>query len=179
MLQGWCRQLVIKSILPAPALQSMKRRRMYTLIVVLAGVMVTAIAGTFFLSLTARRPSDLGVHNGRLSDVPSSPNCVSTSASTTLHGIQPLAFEGDPAKALEKVRDIVSTMSRTTLVETMSDYLHVEFRSQIFRFVDDVEFLRWRTNDSRWANSPSSGGTYRLSVYSGGIELCEQVLGEM
>jgi uncharacterized protein (DUF1499 family) len=114
---------------------------MHTLFVVLAGVVATAIAGTFVLSLTASRPSGLGVHNGRLSDAPSSPNCVSTYASTELHSIQPLVFEGDPANALALVRDVLSTMSRTTLVDTKPDYLHVEFRSPIFRFVDDVEFL--------------------------------------
>lgn len=113
---------------------------MHTLIIVLAGVMATGIAGTFFLSLTAGRPSGLGVHNGRLADVPSSPNCVSTYATNELHSIQPLVFDGNADESLAKVRKIVSTTRGTTLVETRSDYLYFEFRSQVFRFVDDVEF---------------------------------------
>ena len=113
---------------------------MHTLIIVVVALLAAGIAGTFFLSLTADRPAGLGVHHGRLADVPSSPNCVSTYASTKLHSIQPLVFDGNPDQALAKVRKIISTMRGTTLVETKSDYLYVEFRSQIFRFVDDVEF---------------------------------------
>ena len=118
----------------------MKRRRMNTLIVVLAGATAAGLAGTFFLSLTAARPTDLGIHEGRLSDLPSTPNCVSTYSTDELHSIEPLAFDGDPAKALAKVRQIVSAMHGATLVKSQPDYLHVEFRSRFFRFVDDVEF---------------------------------------
>ncbi|MEO2019002.1 MAG: DUF1499 domain-containing protein [Fuerstiella sp.] len=118
----------------------MKRRRMYTLIIVIAGVMAVGIAGLFFLSLSAGRPSDLGVHDGRLVDLPSTPNCVSTYATDKLHSIQPLMFDSDPVEALSKISELVHSMPRTTLVETKSDYLHIEFRSRFFRFVDDVEF---------------------------------------
>ncbi|HIE97300.1 MAG TPA: DUF1499 domain-containing protein [Planctomycetes bacterium] len=102
--------------------------------------MAVGIAGIFLLSLTAARPADLGVHGGRLSDLPSTPNCVSSYATDELHSIQPLTFEGDPARALAKVRDLVHNMAGATLVETKYNYLHVEFRSPFFRFVDDAEF---------------------------------------
>lgn len=36
--------------------------------------------------------------------------------------------------------EIVGAMSRTTIVAERENYLHVEFRSRLFRFVDDVEF---------------------------------------
>jgi len=118
----------------------MKRRRMHTLIIVLAGATAAGVAGTFFLSLTAARPTDLGIHDGRLSNLPSTPNCVSTYSTDELHSIEPLAFDGEPATALVKVRQIVSAMHGATLVESQPNYLHVEFRSRLFRFVDDVEF---------------------------------------
>ena len=113
---------------------------MDTLIIVVASVAAIGIAGIFFVSLTAARPTDLGIHDGRLSDLPPTPNCVSSYATDELQGIQPLVFAGDPAKALAKVRQIVAAMRGATLVESHPDYLHVEFRSSIFRFVDDVEF---------------------------------------
>ena len=118
----------------------MKRPGMHTLIVVVAAILAAGIAGTFFLSLTAERPSNLGVHDGRLADVLSSPNCVSTYATTKRHSIRPLNFEGEPDQALKKIESIISTMPGTTVVKTRPDYLYVEFRSQIFQFVDDVEF---------------------------------------
>jgi uncharacterized protein (DUF1499 family) len=136
----------------------MKRRRMHTLIIFVAAVLAVGIAGTFFLSLAAERPSDLGVHDGRLADVPSSPNCVSTYATTKRHSIQPLMFGGDPDQALAKIANIISTMRGTTVVETKSDYLYVEFRSQIFRFVDDVEFfVDVRTNQIRFRSASRTG----------------------
>lgn len=136
----------------------MKRQRMHTLIVVVVTVLAAGIAGTFVLSLTADRPAGLGVHDGRLAEVPSSPNCVSTYASTKLHGIQPLVFDGNPDRALEKVRALVSTMRGATLVEAKSDYLYVEFRSQMFRFVDDVEFfVDARTNQIHFRSASRTG----------------------
>ena len=36
---------------------------------------------------------------------------------------------------------IVNEMPRSTIVGETENYLHVEFRSRIFRFVDDVEFF--------------------------------------
>ncbi len=42
--------------------------------------------------------------------------------------------------ARKRLVDIVGAMPRTTIVAEREDYLHVEFRSRLFRFVDDVEF---------------------------------------
>jgi len=51
-----------------------------------------------------------------------------------------MAFEGSTADAKAKLLQIINELPRTTVVEDRADYLHVEFRSLIFRFVDDVEF---------------------------------------
>ena len=42
---------------------------------------------------------------------------------------------------MQRVRKVVTGMSRARIVTAEGDYLHVEFRSAVFRFVDDVEFL--------------------------------------
>ncbi len=67
-------------------------------------------------------------------------------------------FDGNPDRALEKVRALVSTMRGATLVEAKSDYLYVEFRSQMFRFVDDVEFfVDARTNQIHFRSASRTG----------------------
>lgn len=53
----------------------------------------------------------------------------------------PWRYEGSPPASLERLKQIVAAMPRAKIVSTSDDYLHAEFTSAIFRFVDDVEFL--------------------------------------
>lgn len=87
------------------------------------------------------RPGNLGIINGKLSACPSTPNCVSSESRDPTHHADPLAFGGAPDEAMARLKQIVLTMPRTRLVAETKGYLYVEFRSALFRFVDDVEFL--------------------------------------
>ena len=110
----------------------------------LAGVLliiVVVIAGLALVSLTASRPANLGTSAGRLAECPSSPNCVSTQTDDTSHWIEPFTFSGDSALVIPLLRKVVETFPRANVVSQTPQYLHVEFRSRLFRFVDDVEFL--------------------------------------
>jgi len=81
-----------------------------------------------------------GVRDGRLAPCPDSPNCVSSQSNDPDHYIEPLRFSGTPEEALSRLRKVVGSMKRARIVESGSTFLHAEFRSLIFRFVDDVEF---------------------------------------
>jgi len=87
------------------------------------------------------RPTDLGATEGRLLACPSSPNCVSSDASDAEHAIPPLAFEGTPPSAWGALREAIAQMPRTEIVEDTGSYMHAEFTSLLFRYVDDVEFV--------------------------------------
>ena len=76
----------------------------------------------------------------KLKPCPSSPNCVSTQAQDETHKIEPYRYSGSLDTAREKIVAIVNSLPRTKIVETKPDYLRVEFKSFLFRFVDDVEF---------------------------------------
>ena len=107
-------------------------------------VLITLTAGTvglFLLSLTASQPSNLGVRDGRLAACPETPNCVSTQAEDHEHWIAPLTYQGDSDTVIETLAEIVRQQPRTRVIERSPHYLHAEFRSAIFRFVDDVEFF--------------------------------------
>jgi len=108
---------------------------------VACGVLLLPIVGLAVLSALSRKPSNLGVVNGKLAPCPDSPNCVSTQAEDPGHRIEPIAFSGPPATGLARIKTIVAALPRTTIVTAGDDYLHVEFCSALFRFVDDVEFL--------------------------------------
>ncbi|MDP1561181.1 MAG: DUF1499 domain-containing protein [Pirellulaceae bacterium] len=94
------------------------------------------------LSMFSRRPDNLGHADGRLAPCPASPNCVSTQTDSAEHQMTALSFSGTPADALARLKQVVSkTFPRAVLVREEPIYLYYEFRSFLFRFVDDVEFL--------------------------------------
>ena len=71
---------------------------------------------------------------------PDSPNCVSSQSTDESHFIEPLHYSGSPADARQKLIDILEGNDRARLVKVEADYIHAEFRSSVFRFVDDVKF---------------------------------------
>ena len=82
----------------------------------------------------------LGVNDGKLAPCPDTPNCVSTQADAgdSEHYMPPI--ELSDAVSTDSIRELVEARARTTIIEQTDSYLHAEFRSQVFRFVDDVEF---------------------------------------
>ncbi|MEZ6130805.1 MAG: DUF1499 domain-containing protein [Planctomycetaceae bacterium] len=119
----------------------MRNRKPVTFAAIFAGLVLIAFLTLLFMGLTAARPDHLGVVDGRLADVPDSPNCVSTQATDDSHRIDPIPFTGSADTALTAIRNIVSEMSGSRIVEQNDHYLYAEFRSTVFRFPDDVEFL--------------------------------------
>lgn len=90
--------------------------------------------------LSGKRPSGLGVKNGRLSSPPSSPNAVSSQATGGYHQIAPLTYKGSREQAMKALKAIVETTPNTSIVAMTPDYLYVEYTSALLGFVDDVEF---------------------------------------
>ncbi|MBE2221347.1 MAG: DUF1499 domain-containing protein [Anaerolineae bacterium] len=92
-------------------------------------------------------PDNLGVVNGsfdklsagRLAPCPESPNCVSSYETDEVHGMEGMIYEGETAVAQAKLLAIIQAMPGSTLITNEPGYLHAEFRSPIWRFVDDVE----------------------------------------
>jgi len=84
-----------------------------------------------------RRPSNLGVDNGRLAACRRTPNCVSSQAdpSDAEHYIAPLKG------TMQAVRRALAAMPRATVVTDRENYLYAEFRSKLLGYVDDVEFF--------------------------------------
>ena len=77
----------------------------------------------------------------RLAPCPSSPNCVSTLSTSDRHRIVPYRYRGSLDEAKRRLKEIVGAQRGVKIVEEDETYLHVEFTSRIFRFVDDVEFV--------------------------------------
>ena len=84
-----------------------------------------------------RRPTNLGVKDGRLAPCKRTPNCVSSQAAPDdrEHYIGPLAFRG----TMRELRQAVESMPRATVITAAGQYLYAEFRTRLMRYVDDVE----------------------------------------
>jgi uncharacterized protein (DUF1499 family) len=92
------------------------------------------------VSCAGQRPVNLGVQNSRLTDCPSKPNCVNSQATDDDHAIAPFQYKGNKIAAFKRLKKVVESFERTTIIEEKENYLHVECRSAIMGFVDDVEF---------------------------------------
>lgn len=96
------------------------------------------ISGLLIVMMLSVNPQDL---NGDHMDCPDSPNCVSSLASTRTRFIAPLTFKDRPELAMQRLKKVLMTEKRVTIIAERTDYLHGEIRSLIFRFIDDIEFI--------------------------------------
>lgn len=117
----------------------------YVLRKIITGVvLVTCLVS--LVSCAGKRPANLGVSDGSLAACPSSPNCVSSDSTDSGHNVSPFRLAVAPQEGWRVVRELVSALPRTTIVEVSDSYLYAECRSRIFRFVDDLE-LHLRPDD--------------------------------
>jgi len=87
---------------------------------------------------TSKKP--IGITDGKFHPCPKSPNCVSTQSTDEKHRMHPIKYTSTVAETKEKLKKIVNTFKRTKLITETENYLHFEFRTATFKFVDDVEF---------------------------------------
>jgi uncharacterized protein (DUF1499 family) len=113
-----------------------------------------------------------------LAPCPESPNCVSSLAGDRTHYIEPLVLQGDPQADWERLRVVIAAQPRTTITEESANYLHVEVRSLVFRFVDDLELLRIPDEQLVHVRSASRTGYSDLGVNRRRVERIRRLLSE-
>ena len=72
---------------------------------------------------------------------PDSPNCVSTKSTDPDRAMSPLPYVETREKSRECLIPVLRSMKRCTIVTAKPAYVHAEFRSALFGFVDDVKFV--------------------------------------
>ncbi len=75
-----------------------------------------------------------------LTPCPTTPNCVSSLAKDKGHYVKPFPYKGEAAVAQHELLGILHSFNRVRVVRLEENYIHAEFVSFVFRFVDDVEF---------------------------------------
>lgn len=86
-------------------------------------------------NFTGKKPSNLGVKDGRLAACPGTPNCVNSQSDDAQSKIDAL-----PGVSIAEIKKVVAGMEGTTIVEEKDNYLYAEFKSKLMGYVDDVEF---------------------------------------
>ena len=128
----------------------MKWLKRLTLLVVALAVLLL-LAGQ--LGLLAGQAPTLGVHEGRLAPPSLTPNSVSSQ--TGLYpghpqqqyaAIAPLAYQGDPAAAMQRLLAVLGNMKRTVVVVQGPDYVYAQCSTPWLHFTDDLEFWLDRQN---------------------------------
>ena len=104
-------------------------------------VSIVMLLGLAMLSFNSGTPPTLGVAEGKLAPCLTSPNCVSTQTESEAHQLPPVSWSGGREDAVARIKEVVGRdFPRARLIDEGPGYLRFEFRSLIFRFVDDVEF---------------------------------------
>lgn len=107
---------------------------------IVAGIILLAF---FALALWSQSITPvLGALEGKLQPCPDSPNCVCSESYPNRqkhHDIDPVTVSGtEMGRAWGLLRDAIE-ISGGDIVSETDNYLHAEFSTKIFRFVDDVE----------------------------------------
>ena len=110
------------------------------------GVLIFCI---LFFSCAGQRPDNIGIHNSQLTDCPSSPNCVASQTEKADHSIDPFEYKGEKEMAFIKLKKVIASLKGMTLVTENDNYLHVECKSTVMGFVDDLEFYLPDTPDEK------------------------------
>lgn len=81
----------------------------------------------------------LGIHNEKLAVCPPAPNCVSSDAADSKHRIEPFRLLVPAEKAWQEAQTLAAALPGAKVATAESDYIHVECRSKVFGFIDDLE----------------------------------------
>ena len=109
-------------------------------------------------------PDNLGLKNQLLSPCPRTPNCVSSQEKNSQHRIQPIIFEGSLELTKERLYRVINSMRGTRIITQEDVYWHMEFTTQLFRFIDDVEFYFDESQSLIHVRSASRQGYWDLGV---------------
>ncbi|KPA14018.1 protein containing DUF1499 [Candidatus Magnetomorum sp. HK-1] len=112
----------------------------------------------FIFSCSGTMPDNLGVKEGKFASCPNKSNCVSSQEKKQKYYIDPLSWKGSSEKSLSAIKMIIKNMPRTKIIKEDNHYLHVEFKSALMGFVDDVEFFADEKNQVVHVRSASRLG---------------------
>jgi uncharacterized protein (DUF1499 family) len=132
-----------------------------------------------FVGCAGTRPARMGVTDGKFIPCPDSPNCVSSQSTDQSHAIEPLSYKGTPSEARARLLAVIKGMKRANIATEQEHYIHAEFTSAVFRFVDDAEFFIDDTQKVIHVRSAARLGYYDFAVNRKRMETIRQLFNKV
>ena len=106
----------------------------------------------------------------RFKECPPTPNCVSSETQSKARFIERFKTGDRPEESWDLLTRILEKTSNCRVIFQDGSYIHAEFRTRLFRFVDDVEFrLESETSEIAVRSASRVGysdlGTNRRRLY--------------
>jgi len=108
---------------------------------VLVIVIVIVLFGADMKAKNSKLPKNLGVSHGRLSELPNSPNGVSTQTSQTDKLVDVLKYKEDGKITRVKIKEICIDFGNAKLEAENEFYMRFVFTTGKMKYNDDVEFF--------------------------------------
>ena len=137
-------------------------------------ILIILLFGSILSSCSDEKLPLVGIRESRLTPCPDSPNCVSSQGSDSAYTVEPLTYDSEAEKIIADLKVVVGSMKGATIVSESAAYLHVEFQSDVFRFIDDVEFMVDDMAKVVHVRSASRVGYYDFGVNRKRIEKIRQ-----
>ena len=134
------------------------------ILVIAAACAALAAVGVLVAARLRPRTPELGLENGRLRPCPGSPNCVVSEGGPSGSSVPPIAWSGSADDAMRDLASLLARTPRVTVVTAGKGYLHAEFRSRLFGYVDDFEARLDETARCIQVRSASRSGHSDLGV---------------
>ncbi len=125
---------------------------------------------------SGKGPDEIGNDPSGLRGCPKRPNCVSSEAKDERHAVEPFHLKGDPKDSWPIIRDEIASMPRWRIVKATDSYIHVECKSRIFRFIDDLELSLNSSTGIVSIRSASRTGYSDFGANRRRVELLRRVL---
>ncbi|GAB3481160.1 DUF1499 domain-containing protein [Marinomonas epiphytica] len=129
-------------------------------------IAVVAVAAFFvYVKFYNVRPADLGVNDGLMKVCPSQPNCVSSQSDRTdPHFIEPIIYNGDRKEVQLAIESFLLAQGNAQIVSSSLGYVHLEIKSKLMGYIDDVEFYLPEADSAVHVRSASRVGYSDLEV---------------
>jgi uncharacterized protein (DUF1499 family) len=106
------------------------------------------------------------------------PNCVSSESWLFFNNVTPFTLAVPADRAWSVVREVVSSLPRTEIVEERPGYIHAKCTSLVFRFVDNLELLLNTDKGIISVRSSSFIAIFDFRVNSSRVENLRRILTE-
>jgi uncharacterized protein (DUF1499 family) len=150
-----------------------RRKLMKRMLMMLFLITACLVAGCSGSHLIVKDGENLG-----LSQCLPLPNCVSSESWLFYNNVTPFTLAVPADRALDVVREVISSLPRTEIVEEHPGYIHAKCTSLVFRFVDNLEVLITADKGIISVRSSSVIGLFDFGVNYRRVENLRRILTE-